>query len=212
MFAAADSLEAILAPAFFRGSVLVRYVPPAEAAGLRPFLNLLNTGTKAHKILFDDFTLTGDVELLQALRIVIEQDVRLSHDRPFFTYRGRPMRTCSPEATLEQLAGINERAHVATVGEVLVLLAARCMTLTAGRILAPTLSLTGTLNPIGKPTWVALEGTRPLVKGRPNIRVSMLDTPHGINADLVLLVRAHLMPTQVRAEAVYRNPGQGNGT
>lgn len=212
MFRDADRHEPILAPTFLHGPVLVRYVPREMAAALEPILQLLNTNRDARKILYDRFTLSGDVESLQALRTAIERDVRLGHDRPFFTYRGRPMRTWSPEATLMQLAGIDERAHIATVGEVFVLLAARCMTLSAGRVLAPTLSLTGTLHPTGKPTWVALEGARPRVKGRPNIHVRMLETPHGMPADLVLLVRDHMTPFQVEAKAVYRNPSEGNGT
>lgn len=212
MFTEADRHEPILAPTFLRPSVLVRYVPKEEAARLKPILELLKTNRDAREILYDRFTLSGDVECLQALRPAIEQDVRLGHDRPFFTYRGRPMRAPSSEETLEQLAGINERAHIATVGELFVLLAARCMSLTAGRILAPTLSLTGTQPPACKPTWVALEGARPHQKGRPNIRVRMLDDPHGITADLVLLVRAHMTPFQVEAKAVYRNPSEGNGT
>jgi hypothetical protein len=212
MFREADRHEPILAPTFLNGPVLVRYVSKVEASRLKPILELLNTGRDAREILFDRFDLSGDLECLLALRTAIEQDVRLGHDRPFFTYRGRPMRTPSSEATLMQLAGIDERAHIATVGEVLVLLAARCMTLSAGRVLTPTLSLTGTLHPTGKPTWIALEGARARQKGRPNIRVRMLDDPHGVAADLVLLVRAHMTPFQVEARAVYRNPSEGNGT
>ncbi len=201
-------------PIYFRGAFHSRFIGEQELARLSQIMKDVRQSNDEKSSLLGLFHFRQDkatATRLTELGPQIEGDIRIDPAREFFSHRGRlpfmePLladgQTDDPHA---YLAEIDHQAHIASVGEVLLLIAGGLLRPTLTPIYTPFPALTG--DPKMPRIWIRLASASRPNKKR-HLSVEVVEKPDVRDGQFILFVRAHRVALGVDAEKAYRRPDQ----
>ena len=202
--------QSISPPTYFHGAFRSRFVGEDELRRLEQLMRDLQASPETRTPLIDLFTLRCDPQTLGRLAELgehLERDIRIAGGREFFYHRGR-LRDAEPLLAAEPrehqrllLQEIDHQAHIACVGEVLLLIASGLLHTTLTPIYTPFPALTGASR--FPRIWARVTSS-----SRPNkmrhLSLEFVDHPQLDKGEFVLFVRAHRVPQRIEAKRVYQ--------
>lgn len=199
---------------YFRGTFHSRFVGEEELAQLSRIMENIRRSDAKQRSLFDLFCFRRDkttAAQLTQLGPLIENDIRIDPAREFFFHCGQlpriePALNEKGETLLHAyLAEIDRQAHIASVGEVLLLIASGLLRPTLTPIYTPFPALTGI--PKMPHIWIRLASASRQNKKR-HLSIGIVEKPDVRDGQFILFVRAHRVALGVDAEKAYRRPEQ----
>lgn len=206
-----QAYQNINAPTYFEGAFTSRLVDDPDLNRLAAILEEANQPENPRHLL-SRFELSGEAITLTKIEHAVEHDIRIN-GRQFFYHRGKLRPPSEGVSTLEYLQYIEECAHIASVGEVLLLACANLLWLPRQGVYAPIPSLTGSSPTTNQRTWFLLQpGASRRINSVLNLQVAVVDSPDLAAGQFTLFVRAQKVPMGVEAQQVYRHDGSKTKT
>ncbi len=204
------SYSPINAPTYFQGSFQSRLIGQEELLALTPLVERLRSPSGALDALFEGFDIHANKstwQTLTRLESAIKDDIRINTTREFFYHRGAlrappgPILKQDDAQMNDYLTEVDQEAHIAGVGEVLLLLQAQLLKPTVRGIYAPVPAFNG--HAPAPHTWMQISTISNPQKKRP-LLVNVVDDVNLRKGQFVLFVRAHRVPMGIEARRVYQ--------